>query len=198
MELRKNLSVLPSNAPALSPRNSILSPQAEELIRPLSSQICENFNRGNECRVCNLYHICSTCSQEGHGAYNCNDGILRVSSGNAGLSLLDQGVLEPKLRVDQQYPSTVPSAFVKPQSHTAQAAIRLSQKKERRNLWVRWETTSERYKVYRRKARSKKPGSKEDVWPDDVEEAFQIGVPHPFPRRQQLSNMFHDSNQALC
>lgn len=176
MERRQNLPVLPSNAPALSPGTSILSSQSEDLISPLASQICQTYNRGLECRVCNLLHICSTCQQPGHGAHSCQAGILRASSGNAGLTPLEPSIFDSKYNSDSRYGVSKPaSTYTDPPYHTAQAAIRLTQKKDRRNVWQRWELQSPRYMAYRRKARSKKTGSKEDVWPDEVEEAFQIG-----------------------
>ena len=176
MERRKNLPVLPSNAPALSPRTATLRTHSDDSISHLSSQICQKYNRGLECRVCNLAHICSTCQQPGHGAHTCQAGILRVSSGNASLTPLETGIFDNKFRSDSRYDSKSVSTYINPPYHTAQAAIRVQQKKERRNIWERWELRSPRYLAYRRKARSKKPGSKEDVWPDDVEEAFQIGT----------------------
>ena len=176
MERRKNLPMLPSNAPALSPRTSILSSQSEDQISPLSSQVCLNSDCSLECRIRNRHSVCSTYLRPEHGAYLCQSAVLRATSGNVNLTPLDPSIFDTKFRSDSHYESKPPATFVSPPYHTAQAAIRLTQKKERRNIWQRWELQSPRYLAYRRKARSKKAGSKEDVWPDDVEEAFQIGA----------------------
>lgn len=176
MERRKNLPVLPSNAPALSPRTSILSSQSEDLISPLSSQVCQKYNRGPECKASDLDHIRSASPNLGYGAYSSQSGILRATSGNASVTPLEPSPFDTKFKGDGRYETRSTSAFVNPPYHTAQAAIRLTQKKDRRNIWQRWELQSPRYLAYRRKARSKKAGTKEDVWPDDVEEAFQIGM----------------------
>ena len=176
MERRKNLPVLPSNAPALSPRISILSAQSEDQISPLSSQVCQSYNGGLGCKVRDIHHICSLCQRSGHRAHLCQSAVLRATSGNVSLTPLDPSIFDNKFRNDSRYESKPSSTFANPPYHTAQAAIRLTQKKERRNIWQRWELQSPRYLAYRRKARSKKAGSKEDVWPDDVEEAFQIGA----------------------
>ena len=173
MERCKNLPMLPSNAPALSPKTSILSSQSEDLISPLSSQVCQTYL---EYRACNLHHICSTCQLPGHGAYLCQSSILQATSGNANVTPLEPSLFDNKFKSDSRYETKSASAFVNPPYHTAQAAIRLTQKKDRRTIWQRWELQSPRYQAYRRKARSKKAGTKEDVWPDDVEEAFQIGT----------------------
>ncbi len=163
MERRKNLPVLPSNAPALSPRTSILSSQSEDLISPLSSQVCWICHNG-------------PASNPGYGADTFQSSILRATSGNASVVRLEPSYLDNKFKSDSRQETTSASVLVNPPYHTAQAAIRLTQKKDRRNIWQRWELQSPRYLAYRRKARLKKAGAKEDVWPDDVEEAFEIGT----------------------
>ena len=174
MDTRKNLSVLPSNGHDLSP-NPVIPSSISNGFDSLQSQICQKFNRGLECRVCNLHHICSICEQSGHGAHFCQAANLRHGSRTASSTPSETGVFDSRSRATNHYAVKPPHLFPNPPYHTAQAAIRVAQKKERRNIWQRWELNSHRYQAYRRKARSKKPGSREDVWPDHVEEAFQIG-----------------------
>ena len=189
MDAHKNLSVLPSNGPALTPTSSA-TPSISDTFRPLQSQICQKFNRGPECRVCNFLHICSVCEQQGHGAHVCQIGLSRIGSGNTATTTLANGANDPKVRVHGRYGAKAAPLFLNPPYHTAQAAIRVAQKKERRNVWQRWELQSPRYLAYRRKARSKKAGSKEDAWPDHVEEAFQIGLFTPGPLPANLTKIY--------
>lgn len=174
MDMRKNLNVPPSNDPNPAPSTAVPSTLSDSFTA-LQSQICQKFNRGAECRVCDLQHVCSVCEQPGHTAQVCQAGILRVTSGNTGTLPLEPGAYDTKLGSNGQCTARPPPLLLNPPSHATQA-LRVAQKRERRNIWQRWELNSQRYLAYRRKARSKKPGTKEDVWPDHVEEAFQIGT----------------------
>ena len=199
MDLRKNLSVLPSNGPVTTP-NPAISSSIPDGFNTLHSHICQKFNLGLECRVCNLHHICSACKQPGHGANACQTGISRLDSGQPGSLSSDSLTFETELRSHNGHGSKVPPIQVNHPYHTAQAAIRVAQKKDRRTIWQRWELQSPRYLAYRRKARSKKPGTKEDVWPDHVEEAFQIGMYHfiSVSRSQIRSDLEPFSYPAIC
>lgn len=175
MDLRKNLNVLPSNGVVLTPTASAPLSLLDNL-DGVQHHICQKFNRGLECRVCSLHHICSICEHAGHGAHSCNLGVLRGSCSNASeLPTVTDG-LAFKARSQHAY-NRPPPLILKHPHHTAQAHIRVAQKKDRRSdIWQRWELQSPRYLAYRHKARTKKSGTKEDVWPDHVEEAFQIGT----------------------
>ena len=201
MDLRKNLNVLPSNGVVLTPTASGPASMPDGL-NGVQPRVCQKFNRGLECRICNLPHLCSTCGQQGHGAHLCTSRSLRVTSGNsAGLPRPPPGDLDVKTRSGHHANRPPPlDLSTNHPYHTAQAHIpRVVQRRERRsNIWKRWELTSPRYLMYRRKARAKKSGTKEDVWPDHVEEAFQIGKLLVSPPRGIYANHESHSDPTLC
>ena len=181
MDLQRNLRVLPSNAPALPENTSYESSTLEESADTLSPRICQNFNRGLECKSCYNLHLCLVCRQHDHGARECKSGVLQVTSGNAGANTLasrrigfDLGSPQACGFEDGPLPLDVPI-------HPVSAALRYEQprrhtrRSERRPNYWHVEFNTPRYKAYREKCRQK--GSKEEaVWPDRVEEAFQIGI----------------------
>ena len=78
---------------------------------------------------------------------------------------------------------SVPSIFApSPPPYTAQAAIKRDYRRQRgdsRKFTIEWdhsELLSARYNQYRQKQRSPKTRDKKEVWPDDLEESFQIGT----------------------
>ena len=169
MELQGNLRVLPSNAPALPENTSY-----ESSTDTLSPHICQNFNGGLECNSCyNLHHD--------HGADEFKSGVLQVTSDNAGANALASRHVGSSLGSPQAcgfedgpLPLGVPI-------HPVPAALRYEQPRrhtrrtERRPNYWHIEFNTERYRAYRDKCRQK--GSREGaVWPDRVEEAFQIGI----------------------
>ena len=172
MELQRNLRVLPSNAPALPENTSYESSTLED--------ICQDFNSGLECKSCYNLHLCLICRQHDHGAVKCKSGVLQVTSGNAGANALARHV-GSSLRgpqacgfEDGPLPLDVPV-------HPVSAALRYEQprrhtrRSERLPNYWHVEFNTERYRAYREKCHQK--GSREGaVWPDRVEEAFQIGI----------------------
>ncbi|KAL9138702.1 MAG: hypothetical protein Q9175_000057 [Cornicularia normoerica] len=183
MEL-PNARVLPSNAPALPEDASGLLSTPTDLAETLSSEICQNYNRGHDCSACSLPHVCLRCKQHGHPATSCESGILRVSSGNVGSSVLQSRNADLKTGNNQKYGLRPVSSLVNLPLHSAQAAIKAEHPRRQQELswsspkgipmyWhVEWQT--ERYRRYREKCRLR--GSKNEKWPDMVEEAFQIGL----------------------
>lgn len=174
MELR----VLPSNSHAALPEN------AGELTETLSSGICQSYNIGNDCSACNLLHLCLRCKQHGHPATDCKYGILRVSSGNVGSSVFQSCNTEFKAGHTQKFGLRPVSSLVNTPLHSAQAAIKAENpKRQQHSLWstssgppMYWhvEFQTPRYRAYRDKCRQR--GSKDEKWPDRVEEAFQMGM----------------------
>ena len=183
MELHPNTRVLPSNAPALLQDANRLLATSRDAAETPSSEICQNYNRGNSCSGCNLHHICLRCKQHGHPVTDCECGVLRVSSGNAGSSIYRSRNTDLKTGHTQKYEFKHVSSLVNPPHHTAQAAIKAEHpRRQQHSSWsslegppwywhVEFETP--RYRVYREKCGQK--GAKE-VWPDRVEEAFQMGM----------------------
>lgn len=184
MELHPNARVLPSNAPALlEDANSIL-PSPAEVAETLSSEICQTYNRGRSCSACNLQHVCLRCKQHGHPATECERGVLRVSSGNVGSNIFHSHSSDLKTEHTEKYGFRHVSSLVDPPRHSAQAAIKAEHPRRQHNsswsspkgppwYWhVEFETP--RYRAYREKCRQK--GSKDEKWPDRVEEAFQMGL----------------------
>ena len=184
MELHPNASVLPSNAPALleDARNP-LSTSTDAAETP-STEICQNYNRGNSCSACSLQHVCLRCKQHGHPAADCERGVLRVSSGNAGSSIFHSRNPNLKTWDTQEYEIRCVSSLVNPPHHSAQAAIKAEHpRRQQHSSWSslkgppwywRVEFETPRYCAYREKCKQK--GSKDDKWPDRVEEAFQLGL----------------------
>ena len=183
MELHPNTRVLPSNAPLLEDSNNLLA-TSTDVAETLSSDICQNYNRGNSCSACNLQHICLRCKQHGHPATDCECAVLRVSSGNAGSSIFRSRNIDWKTGHTQKYEFEHVSSVVNPPHHSAQAAIKAEHpRRQQHSAWsspkgppwywnVEFETP--RYQAYRQKCREK--GSKDEKWPDRVEEAFQMGL----------------------
>ena len=184
MELQQSARVLPSNAPALPEDASDLLSTPTDLPETLSSGVCHNYNRGHDCSACNLPHICMRCKQQGHPATDCKFGILRVSSGNVGSSGYQSLNIDVKASSTQKYGIRPVSSLVNPPHHSAQAAIKAEHSRRQQHIswsspkglpmyWhVEWQTP--RYRTYLEKCRQK--GSKDEKWPDRVEEAFQIGL----------------------
>ena len=179
MDLQRNLRVLPSNAPALPENTSYESSTLEESADTLSPHICQNFNRGLECKSCYNFHLCLICRQNDHGARECKSGVLQVTSGNAGAnadashhigsnlgSPQTCGFEDGPLPLDAPiYPVSFPLRYEQPRRHTRRS--------ERRPNYWHVEFNTPRYQAYREKCRQKGPKEK---WPDRVEEAFQIGI----------------------
>lgn len=181
MESRRHLRVLPSNAPTLSDSDGIHRSPTQSLELDRSLQTCPNFNDDIDCRVCGLQHACSICLQADHGSYACKNRILRVSSGNVGSNGPVTSFSDSKVDIDRHYAPKTSTALVRGSDDSAHVAIRLGQRRSRRGLdarhklplYYRAELQSPRYNAYRAKARSK--GSKDQIWPDNIEEAFQRG-----------------------
>ncbi|KAL9097650.1 MAG: hypothetical protein Q9163_006322, partial [Psora crenata] len=86
--------------------------------------------------------------------------------------------VEPR---NTQYGVSTAEVFASsPPHYSAQAAIKRDYRKHRaagRTFHVVWnhsELLSPRYKQYRQKQRNPKTKNQKDVWPDHIEEAFQI------------------------
>ncbi len=176
MEAHRAPRVLPSNG---QPFLKCTSP-LDDLVNPLSPQVCLEFNHGLDCGLCGLQHACSLCGQTDHGANSCKPNILRDSSGNVGSYGFD--TFDHRIGIKDQYENTQPSIFDKTPWHSAQAAIRLQKFETPRGPFVfdRPELRNEKFKTYREKARKNKQknkdtGKEEIVWLDEIEEAFQIG-----------------------
>lgn len=179
MELR----VLPSNAtaPALPENDSGLLSRRIDLTETLSPGICQSYNRGGDCSTCNLLHICLRCKLHGHPATECKCGILRVSSGNVGSNAFQSRNTDFKEEHNPKYAFRPVSSLVNPPRHSAQAAIKAEHpRRQQHSSWpslpMYWhvEYQTPRYRAYRDKIRQK--GSKDEKWPDRVEEAFQYGL----------------------
>lgn len=181
MDLQRNLRVLPSNAPALPESTSYQSSTLEESPDLLSPHICQNFNRGLECKSCNNLHICLICRQHDHGAGQCKSGVLQATSGNAGTNALAPRHIGSNLGSPQACGFKAGPTPLEVPIHSVSAALRYEQQRrhtrrsERRPNYWHVEFNTPRYQAYRDKCRQK--GSKEEAkWPDRVEEAFQIGI----------------------
>lgn len=184
MELHLNARVLPSNAPVLQEDASGLLSTPTDLAETSSAEICQNYNRGNGCSACNLQHVCLHCKQHGHPATECECGVLRVSSGNVGSSVSNSYNTDSKTGDTQKYGFIHVSSLVNPPRHSAQVAIKAEHpRRQQPSTWslpkgypwywhVEYETP--RYGAYRAKIRGR--GSKDEKWPDLVEEAFQLGL----------------------
>lgn len=183
MELHPNARVLPSNAPALPEDTNGLLSTPTDFVETPSSEICQKYNRGNDCSACNLSHSCLRCKQHGHPTIDCERGILRVSSGNVRSSVFQSHSTDLKTANTQKHGFGPASSLIDPPHHSAQAAIKAENlRRQNHSSWsspkgppmywgVEWETP--RYVTYRDKCRQK--GS-QSTWPDKVEEAFQIGL----------------------
>ncbi len=184
MEVHPNARVLPSNAPTLPEDASGLLSTPTDHAETLSSEICQSYNRGNDCSACNLSHVCLRCKQHGHPAIDCKCGILRVSSGNVGSSVFQSRNSDLKTEDAQKHVFKPVSSLVNPPYHSAQAAIKAEHPRRRHDatwsstkilpLWWHVELQTPRYRAYREKCNQK--GSKNEKWPDRVEEAFQLGL----------------------
>lgn len=159
------------------------------LLERLRHRICPHFNQGQDKDVCqrppskrcqlDLQHICASCACPGHGSHRCRNDIRDDSSPNP-----DNVVIRHVDPRDPLYSQTKAEVFVtSPADHTAQAAIRRDHRNQGGNagrvfhvLWDHSEQMSARYKQYRQKSRDTKQKDKKDIWPDDIEEAFQIGM----------------------
>lgn len=182
MELHSNARVLPSNALPEDASGFLSTPT--DPADTLCSEICQSYNRGSDCFACNLLHVCLRCKQHGHPATDCKCGILRVSSGNVGSSVFQSRNTDLKTGNTQKYGFRTVSSLVNPPHHSAQAAIKAEHPTRLQNtswsspkvlpLYWHVEFQTPRYRAYRDKCREK--GSKDAMWPDRVEEAFQIGL----------------------
>ena len=178
MEPRRNIRVVPSNGPVLTntPQSIIEDSQPSRSLQP-----CPNFNHGIGCRSCAYLHACSACASISHGLHECKKKVLQVSSGNVGQGGPYYHVAGLQGTLESSHAFTPHAAFPLGSDHSAQAALKLQQRKSRREAERgstsrpsnRPELKSARYNQYREKYRSK--GSKCTVWPDDIEEAFQAG-----------------------
>lgn len=184
MESRRNLRVLPSNAPTLTKSEDVHNSSSSSDDLPTPLQPCPDFNNGTDCRVCGLLHACSTCLEPDHGSWNCKKGILQVSSGNVGSNGLFNHIAGSKVEIQGRSAYKLPSSQTKATDHSAQAALKLEHRRRRRGVdhllghipVDRPELLSPRYNAYRAKSRGK---SKSQVWPDHLEEAFQQGAIRP-------------------
>ena len=176
--------VLPSNAPALPEDTSGILTTPTDLTETLTSEICQTYNRGDRCSACSFKHVCLRCKQHGHPATACGRGVLRVSSGNVGSSIFHSHNTNSKTGSTQKYEFRHMSSLVNPPHHSAQAAIKAEHpRRQQHSSWSSmkgppwyWhvEYESEKYRIYRKKIREK--GSKDEKWPDRIEEAFQMGL----------------------
>lgn len=181
MESRRHLRVLPSNAPTLPDSDAIHRSPTQSLELDRSLLICANFNNDIDCRVCGLQHVCSTCFEPDHGSYACKKGVLRVSSGNVGSGGPVTNYGDFKVVCGGQY-AIKPSPVLDRGLDNSALESRLEHRKSHRGLksrtksplYYRAELLSPRYVAYRKKCREK--GSKDQTWPDHVEEAFQRGL----------------------
>ena len=182
MELHPNAPVLPSNAPALPDHAIGLPPTG--LAEVLSSEVCQSYDHGDDPSACGLPHVCVRCMRNGHPAADCECGILRASSGNVGSSVFQSCKTILKTGKTQKYEFEPVSSLINPPDHSAQAAIKAGHSRRRQHIswsslkgppfyWhVEFETP--RYVQYRQKIREK--GSAGEKWPDNVEDAFQLGL----------------------
>lgn len=186
MESRRNLRVLPSNAPTLAESEPIHACPGENLGNHTSPQTCPKFNDGLDCRICGLLHACSICLDEDHHARTCISGVPRVSSDNIGSSELAIHSNEFNTGSGVHYTSTVSHSLIRAPDYSNRNAIKLENRKRQRRLgqrapeplsrlplFYRSELLSPRYNAYREKSRSKGANQK---WPDHIEEAFQEGT----------------------
>lgn len=197
MELHPNALVLLSNAPAL-PENAVGLPSTPtNLAETQPPEICKSYNRGDDCSACSLPHVCLRCKQRGHPATDCKYGILRPSSGNVGSSLYQPRIIDLKTGDTQKYGFRPVSSLVNPPHNSAQAAIKAEHpRRQQHSPWsspkglLYWhvEFQTPRYQAYRAKCREK--GSKAEIWPDRVEEAFQIAI-RLFQRRGRKKRELH-------
>jgi len=177
-----DLRVLPSNAPTLIDSDGIHRSPSQSLLLNRSLQTCPNFNNDIDCRVCDLQHACSTCFEADHGSHACKKGILRISSGHVGSSRSVTSFVDSKVDLHGHFAPKSSTTLMRGPDHSAHVALKLDQRKSRRGfdprnklpLYYRAELLSPRYNKYREKCRSK--GSKEQPWPDNLEEAFQRGL----------------------
>ena len=177
MESRRDLRVLPSNAPIIADDGNVLrSPPGNPSLHA-SPRTCPKFNSGVDCRVCGLLHACSTCLQDDHNAQSCKKGILRASSGNRVSDDFTANLSDSKSKV--RYASTHSRTTVKAPESLSRHSLKLEHRKRQRGylsslpLFYRSELLSPRYNAYRAKIRSKGP---DQPWPDHLEEAFQEGT----------------------
>ena len=177
MESRRDLRVLPSNAPILAESENVhRSPPGNPGLHN-SPRTCPKFNNGVDCRVCGLLHACSTCLQDDHDAQSCKKGILRASSGNIGSNELTINPSDSKSSA--RYASTHPRTAIKAPESSSRHGLKLEHRKRQRvhlsklPLLYRSELLSPKYNTYRAKTRSKGP---DQTWPDHLEEVFQEGT----------------------
>lgn len=183
MEPRRNLSILPSNAPALPLDTSDHPSTPHDFADATISGICQIFNQGFGCQVCNLDHICLLCKQDDHGAIECKSAVLQVRSDNIGLHTSESRNTDSKFAFHRGHEVRTSSFRINAPDHSAQAALHAERAKgQRRNLASRmrpyyWHTEwqTPRYRQYREKTRQK-VSKYDSIWPDRVEEAFQIGL----------------------
>ena len=179
MDLQRNLRVLPSNAPALPENTGYESSTLAESPDTLLPHICQNFNNGLGCKSCYNLHLCLNCRQHDHGAFECKNSVLQVTSGNAGVNALTSRHIGSDLGSPQAcgfengaLPLDVPIHTVSVASRYEQPRRHTRRSEHHPNYW-HVEFNTPRYRAYREKCRQK--GSREK-WPDRVEEAFQIGI----------------------
>ena len=181
MEARRNLRVLPSNAPLPAESETVHRSSSRDISIDTSVQTCSKFNNGVDCRVCGLLHACSRCLQEGHDARTCKKGILQVTSGNIGSTAPRVPSGDCKGNQDVHFHFKESRTLTRPSDYSFRNARKLERRKRQRfpdslsslPLTYRSELLSPRYNAYRTKANSK--GSNQ-TWPDFIEEAFQEGM----------------------
>ena len=174
MDTRPHQRVLPSNAPTYQYYGAQLT---DDSLSAPSSLLCDDFNNGHECRVCDSLHICSECYKDGHGAAHCKLGIDLESATR--FTSFHEPLGEVKA---SQYGSASSFLFPNPPNHTAQAAIKREQKKrtiyrglenitniDRRTLeryhFDPIEQRSPKYKAYRKKNQgNRSKDGKGSVW----------------------------------
>jgi len=176
MDPRHSQRIVPSNAPALTETSTTKAPCPNEPLDFGSVGICSDFNQGRHCRVCGLHHICSSCGQNSHGAFECKASVSRPSTENFGSTHTEVTRVGTDQSTKREVVARAPLISTRPRYHTAQADLRLQRRRHREdNIWCPWERYCPSYMRYRERVNQKKHGE-EAVWPDDVEQAFQVGL----------------------
>lgn len=134
MESRRNLRVLPSNAPTLVESESIHRSPLENPSLHMPPRTCPKYNNGIDCRFCSLLHACSTCLQDDHDTRSCKRGILTVSSGNIGSCELTIKTDDHKNSQGVHYASPASHTIVKAPESSTRNAIKLEHRRRKRGL----------------------------------------------------------------
>ena len=177
MESRRNLRVVPSNAPTLGRCEIIQCSPGQSSGSQILQRTCPEFNNDVDCRVCDLVHACSTCFSEDHNSRTCKKAVRQERLENGSVQELAANLGYSDRDFDE-YASKTSQVHVKAPGHPAQTVLKVERRRIRRALdtklplYYRAELLSEKYRSYRERSRNKGLG----VWPDHVEEAFQRGI----------------------